>query len=77
MIVADAPTQFTLRCHSCSHAIGTVAALLELSALFKPSRMGRISRTHPKELRVRCKSCGWVNVFHPLTRGGEEIELKA
>lgn len=70
--VADA---ITLRCHSCSHAVGTSAVPMRLAGLFKPSLMARVGRTNADEIRKRCNSCGWVNVFHPV-RTGEVIELK-
>jgi hypothetical protein len=65
----------TLRCHSCSHAVGTAATPMRLAGLFKASLMGRIPRFSAEEIRRRCNSCGFVNVFLPA-RAGEVIELK-
>lgn len=70
-----APVTVTLRCHRCSHAVGTSAAVLRIVGLFKPSLVGRLSPAHTAEVRKRCPSCGWVNVFHPETRR-EAIEVK-
>lgn len=56
-----------LRCHSCSHVIGTTEATARLAAIFRPSEFGEIRVARPDEIRRRCRSCGWVNVFHPLT----------
>lgn len=70
-----ATSVLTLRCHSCSHAVGTSVLPLRLAALFKPSLVGRLTRSHTDEQRVRCGSCGWVNVFHPA-KSSERIELK-
>lgn len=71
--VADAV--ITLRCHSCSHGVGTSTTALHIVALFKPAAAGRLAAGHAGEVRRRCQGCGWVNVFHPDTaqRG---IEIK-
>lgn len=71
------PVALTLRCHRCSHAVGTSAVALRIVGLFKPSLAGRLSVARTDEQRKRCPSCGWVNVFHPETRRGNEvIEVK-
>jgi hypothetical protein len=75
VIVADTPTQVTLRCHHCSHAVGTAPQLMKIAALFKASSVGRLRRAHAREIKRRCDSCGFVNVFHPVA-SGETIELK-
>jgi hypothetical protein len=75
VIVADTPTRFTLRCHSCSHAVGTAPQLMKIAALFKASSVGRLRRAHAREIKRRCDSCGFVNVFHPAN-AGEVIVLK-
>jgi DNA-directed RNA polymerase subunit RPC12/RpoP len=54
-----------LRCHSCSHRLGMTARAMELVAQFKASLFGRVPPSHREEIRKRCRSCGWVNVFHP------------
>lgn len=56
-----------LRCHSCSHALGAALAPMRLVALFRASAFGQLRGSHTHEIRRRCRSCGWVNVFHPLT----------
>jgi hypothetical protein len=61
--VADAV--LTLRCHSCSHGVGTSTTALHIVALFKPAAAGRLAQAHTGEVRRRCQACGWVNVFHP------------
>ncbi len=45
--------------------LAQVATALEFVAIFKPSRAGRLSKSHDGEVRKRCRHCGWVNVFHP------------
>jgi hypothetical protein len=74
-VVAAVPSALTLRCHRCSHAVGTSALAVRIVALFKPSLAGRLAPGHTAERRERCASCGWVNVFHPETRR-EPIEVK-
>lgn len=69
------PVALTLRCHRCSHAVGTALVALRIVAIFKPSLAGRLQPGHLDERRERCPSCGWVNVFHPETRR-ERIEVK-
>jgi hypothetical protein len=56
-----------LRCHSCSHFLGDAQQTAELAMIFDPRKVGRIHRTHDREIRRRCRSCGWINVFHPAT----------
>jgi hypothetical protein len=41
------------------------ATSLELVAMVKPSKAGRLTNAHNNEVRKRCRHCGWVNVFHP------------
>lgn len=40
--------------------------------------MPRVPRGNALEIRKRCTSCGWVNVFHPARLGmhTDRIELK-
>lgn len=68
-----------LRCHSCSHRIGTAEAAVRLVALFKASLFGRVPAAHTGEVRKRCQSCGWVNVFHPAVpeRDWRSAEVKS
>jgi len=56
-----------LRCHCCSMWLTEVAMGMHLVAIFKASRYGFLGPTHPQEVRLRCRRCGWVNIFHPLT----------
>lgn len=42
-----------------------IAEQVRIVALFKPSLVGRMPHSHGAEVRKRCQSCGWVNVFHP------------
>jgi hypothetical protein len=74
-VTVAVPAALTLRCHRCSHAVGTSALALRIVALFKPSRAGRLAPGHEQERRERCADCGWVNVFHPETRRGS-VEVK-
>jgi uncharacterized protein (DUF1697 family) len=48
---------------------------MKIAALFKASSVGRLRRAHAREIKRRCDSCGFVNVFHPVA-SGEMIELK-
>lgn len=66
-----------LRCHSCSHAIGSIADGMELVAIFKPKVAGTLNRARNDEKRLRCRHCGWMNVFHPQRVGSyRDIEFK-
>jgi len=38
---------------------------MRIVGLFKASALGRVGTTSSREIRKRCKSCGWVNIFHP------------
>jgi uncharacterized Zn finger protein len=68
-------TARTLRCHSCSHSVAVTVEPMRLVGLFKASLVGRVPPTKPNEVRKRCTSCGWVNIFHPvdLTRAREIV----
>lgn len=74
--VSGAEATFTLRCHSCSHAMGIVPSPMRLVAMFKASIAVRIASAHPEEVRRRCNSCGWVNVFYP-PEARQRVEIKA
>ena len=72
---------YTLHCVHCGHSLDESAdEPMELVAMFKPSRLpAQIPKTHPQEQRRRCRSCGYVNVFHPaapLTASWRTITLK-
>lgn len=64
--MAEGAMQVELRCHSCSHRIGATTVAMRLVAMFKASLFGRVPSGHTNEIRKRCSSCGWVNVFHPV-----------
>ena len=64
-MVADVAT-ITIRCASCSHSVGATVAPLKIVGAFKASLFPRIPTTRSDEVRKRCGSCGWVNVFHPI-----------
>lgn len=67
----------TIRCASCSHSVGATVAPLKIVGVFKASMFPRIPPTRTDEVRKRCGSCGWVNVFHPIVLGtGRQIETK-
>lgn len=55
-----------LRCHRCSMSLGNGAAPVTLVALFRAPRDVQFPRTHPDEVRRRCQSCGWINIFQPV-----------
>lgn len=58
---------FSLHCEKCYRDMDIQsAAPVQLVALFKPSKFGRLAKTHPAEQRHRCLHCGFVNVFHPV-----------
>jgi hypothetical protein len=59
-------SEFPLHCEKCVRDLGeTSSEPVQLVALFKPSKFGRMAKTHPAERRHRCLHCGFVNVFHP------------
>lgn len=60
-----APGTFALRCHSCSHGLGMAMEPYRLLALVRSSAPVLIPRVHVREIRLRCASCGWLNVFAP------------
>lgn len=68
-----------LRCHSCSHSVGVTAEPVRIAGLFKASLMGKVARAHALEIRKRCNSCGWVNIFVPtlVAQHRMAIETKA
>lgn len=77
MRVAPPAADTLLRCHSCSHSVGYSAVPMRLVALFRASAFGQLRGAHVAEVRRRCRSCGWVNVFHPLTaREADSILVK-
>jgi hypothetical protein len=48
---------------------------MQLVALFKPSLVPiTIPKAHEREHRHRCRQCGWVNVFVPLSAVPKERE---
>lgn len=47
--------------------IGESDEPVRLVGLFKASAFGRIRQAHAEEVRKRCTSCGFVNIFHPAT----------
>jgi hypothetical protein len=67
-----------LRCHSCSHGIGFSVVGMRIVGLFRAAAFGAIAPAHIGEIRRRCRTCGWVNVFHPLTQSRADgmVELK-
>ncbi len=57
--------------------LAQTASPLELVAMVKPSRAGRLTNAHTAEVRKRCRHCGWVNVFHPeRVTDSRMLELK-
>lgn len=74
-VEVQVPEWLKLRCHRCSMFVGTSVRTLRIVALFKPSLAGQLAPGHTAEVRERCASCGWVNVFHPETRR-ESVEVK-
>lgn len=41
---------------------------MQLVGIFRAAaKFGVIPSAHAGELRKRCRSCGWVNIYHPLT----------
>lgn len=72
---------YTLHCMHCGHSLDESAdEPMQLVAMFKPSLLPMlIPKTHPLEQRRRCRSCGYVNVFHPvgLTHNWRAVTLKS
>jgi hypothetical protein len=51
---------------------------MRFAGIFKASLMGKVGRAHAMEVRKRCSSCGWVNIFLPaVTEFRQAIETKA
>lgn len=48
--------------------LAMIAEPVRIVALFRASAFGRVPSEHRAEVRKRCHSCGWVNVFHPERR---------
>lgn len=46
--------------------LGAVVEQVRIVALFRTSAFGRVPSLHGGEIRKRCQSCGWVNVFSTL-----------
>lgn len=67
--MSDATTksEFALRCDRCHHCIGHASVPMELVALFRPKLTVVVPRSHREEVRHRCRSCGYVNIFHPVS----------
>lgn len=60
-------SEFPLLCEKCVRDLGEKSSeAVQLVALFKPSKFGRMAKAHPAERRHRCLHCGFVNVFHPV-----------
>jgi hypothetical protein len=67
----------TLRCHSCSMCVGESTRYMRLVGLFRASMIGKIEKAHPNEERLKCQSCKWVNIFHPVAAPSwRDIEVK-
>lgn len=62
-----APAFYRLRCDRCKNAFSEmVAEVMQLICSFKPSLFTVVvPKTHVREVRHRCRGCGWVNIFHP------------
>lgn len=56
-----------LRCDACNRDLKTEAdGAMQLAIRFKPSVFPRIlEQIDPREIRRRCRGCGWVNIFVP------------
>jgi hypothetical protein len=76
-MIQPTAAQYEIRCHSCSHGLGHTRAGVRIVGLFKASMFGRLP-SRRGEIRKRCGSCGWVNVFY-LGRpdAGDEFEVKS
>lgn len=74
-MMAAVANRIVLRCHSCSHAVGVANTAMRLVALFRASVFPEIPRA-AGEVRRRCESCKWVNVFQPTRQAGRDIVLK-
>lgn len=73
--------EFALRCDRCHHCLGHASVPMELVALFRPKLTVVVPQSHPAEKRHRCRSCGFVNIFHPvenslLTPSWRTVNLK-
>lgn len=62
-----AAVMFPLRCDRCKHFLEEATEIWKLMATFSASLPLLFPKTHPREKRHKCRHCGYVNVFHPLT----------
>lgn len=65
--------EFALRCDRCHHFLADAGKPMQLVALFKPSPLMRVPKTHQSEERYRCRHCAHVHVFHPVGNGGPPL----
>jgi hypothetical protein len=84
-------TDVWLRCDHCNHAFRVESDhQMQLAVRFKPSLFPRaLAPLHQLERRLRCRGCGWVNIFVPapgavsadpnrlLTPSWRDISLKS
>lgn len=68
-----------LKCDHCNKDLRVEADTgMQLAVRFKPSLFRRaLDQLHPDEHRVRCRSCGWVNIFVPSASVAAEREDSA
>jgi hypothetical protein len=51
---------------------------MRLVGVFRASMMAGIAPAHKDEVRKKCQSCKWVNIFHPVAaHSWRDIEVKA
>lgn len=72
-------SDFWLRCDACNKQLRIETDQeMQLCVRFKPSLFQRtIEPIHPLEQRCRCRSCGWVSIFVPVSapavRAGQSL----
>jgi hypothetical protein len=60
-----------LRCDACNKDLKVETdKAMQLIVRFKPSHFPRLDQIDPREVRHRCRSCGWVNIFIPAENTG-------
>jgi hypothetical protein len=49
---------------------------MRIVGMFRAATFGEVARTHPEEVRHKCDSCKWVNIFHPIAASWRTLTLK-
>jgi hypothetical protein len=74
-------SEFALRCDRCHHCLDHATAPMQVMAVFRKSPLLQVVSRHRQKVEHRCRSCGYINIFHPaekisLTPEWRDISLK-